>query len=396
MPEPERKPSPSQRALAAVAALAALGTLGAGAPLATTTSGEVAFYADTNAVVVVSPSVAASVGPATGELEARGSYLVDVVSAASVDIVTTASPRWTEVRQEGTLGARVSSGKEQLDLSLGASTEPDTLSLAGAASVAHRGRRGTLGLSYSLARDLAGRRGTPFSVVSRELFRHQLGLTAEGALDPATALGLRLELGLDHGDPSKPYRMLPLFDAAVAPEIQPGERLARVNELRLPARIGERLPARRLRAAAAGRLARHLGPVVVSSSLRLEADEWERVTSTAELRILAHPSRRLLVGPRLRGHAQTGVSFWRRAYVGEIDPGGTVTVPRYRTGDRELGPLTTGVVGAEAHLGLGPRRAPQDLRVGLLGDLWVTRFVDALYLDGRRALLAAAQFSGVF
>ncbi|MBM4362657.1 MAG: DUF3570 domain-containing protein, partial [Deltaproteobacteria bacterium] len=391
-----RKPRPSPRALAAAASLAALGTLGAGTPLETTTSGEVAFYADTNAVLVVSPSVAARVGPTTGELEARGSYLVDVVSAASIDIVTTASPRWTEVRQEGTLGARATSGREELDLSLAASTEPDTLSLAGAVSAAHRGERGTLGLSYSLARDLAGRRGTPFSVVSRELFRHQLGLSAEGALDPATLLGLRLDLGLDHGDPSKPYRMLPLFDAAIAPAIRPGESLARVNELRLPARLGERLPSRRLRAAVAGRIARHLGPLVLSSSLRVEADEWERVTSTAELRILARPSRRLLVGPRLRGHAQTGVSFWRRAYVAEIDPEGAVTVPRYRTGDRELGPLTTAVVGAEAHLGLGPRRAPHDLRVGLLGDLWLTRFLDTLYLDDRRAVLAAAQFSGVF
>jgi hypothetical protein len=47
-------------------------------------------------------------GPATlkNSLEGcslHGSYLADIVSAASVDIVSTASPRWTEVRHAGSL-----------------------------------------------------------------------------------------------------------------------------------------------------------------------------------------------------------------------------------------------------------------------------------------------------
>ena len=52
-------------------------------------------------------------------------------------------------------------------------------------------------------------------------------------------------------------------------------------------------------------------------------------------------SRHLRVWPHLRAHAQTGVNFYQLAYSALLDPNGGITLPLYRTGDRELAPLIT-------------------------------------------------------
>jgi hypothetical protein len=67
-------------------------------------SSETALYTDSDEVTVVTPSIAASVEDPLAGWSASASYLVDVVSAASVDVVATATPRWSEVRQ--VVGAR--------------------------------------------------------------------------------------------------------------------------------------------------------------------------------------------------------------------------------------------------------------------------------------------------
>src|SRR5580692_5900789 len=94
-------------------------------------SSETAQYADTDHVFVTTPSIAGSVAKPTAGWSVNGSYLVDVVSAASVDIVSTASRRWEEVRQAGTLGGAYAIGALGLAVNGFASSEPDYLSLAG-------------------------------------------------------------------------------------------------------------------------------------------------------------------------------------------------------------------------------------------------------------------------
>src|SRR6478752_6611925 len=66
-------------------------------------STEVSAYQDSDHVGVLTPTIAGSVESPTGGWSAHGRYLVDAVSAASVDIVSTASRRWKEIRHAGTL-----------------------------------------------------------------------------------------------------------------------------------------------------------------------------------------------------------------------------------------------------------------------------------------------------
>src|SRR5690348_7140510 len=62
---------------------------------------EVSAYADTDSVSVFTPGLEAEIKDPLSGWSATGSYLVDIVSAASVDIVSTASGHWTELRQAG-------------------------------------------------------------------------------------------------------------------------------------------------------------------------------------------------------------------------------------------------------------------------------------------------------
>jgi len=61
---------------------------------------EFATYADSDHVTVFTPSIRLGVENVAGA-SLTGTYLVDVVSAASVDVVSTASSRWRELRQAG-------------------------------------------------------------------------------------------------------------------------------------------------------------------------------------------------------------------------------------------------------------------------------------------------------
>src|SRR5690349_286418 len=64
---------------------------------------DVAAYADSDHVYVLTPSLSGTIASPLDGWSVGGSYLVDAISAASVDIVATASQHWREVRHAGTL-----------------------------------------------------------------------------------------------------------------------------------------------------------------------------------------------------------------------------------------------------------------------------------------------------
>src|SRR5262249_22977965 len=100
-------------------------------PLVARATGETSFYADTDNVTVGTRVATAEIGDRYSVWKVRGQYLVDVISAASVDIVSTASQRWNEVRQAGALEASYKPGPVGARLSGAISREPDYSSNAG-------------------------------------------------------------------------------------------------------------------------------------------------------------------------------------------------------------------------------------------------------------------------
>jgi len=354
--------------------------------------GEVATYSDTNAVGVVTSSLGAAAENPTSGWSADGSYLVDIVSAASVDIVSTASRRFTELRHAGTLGATYKPGNVGATASGAVSSEPDYLSRSGGARFTMDLARKTAmpSIAYAYTRDTAGRTGTPFSVFALELERHTVSAGIELVLDASTFLSFNADALFETGDQEKPYRFLPVFAPGIARMIQPGASFALVNNARLPGRMAESVPDGRRRFALSTRISRRLQGTTLVLTERLYADSWGLQASTTDLRVVFDLGRRLELWGHLRGHVQSSVDFWNVAYAaagGTAD--GSFALPVYRSGDRELSGLSTGTFGFGLRWKLTPPEKPLQITTGLQSDLLVTIFREALYLRNRIAYLNA-------
>lgn len=360
----------------------------------TRVSGEVAAYQDSVAVSVLTPSVGARIANPVSGWGANGRYLVDVVSAASPDIVSTASPRWTEVRHAGNVGGSYKPGDFGVAAGAAASYTPDYLATNGNVQLTQDLDEKNLTLvgGYGYGHDVIGRVGTPFSVFSRKLDYHSVTLGASRVVNPSVVFGLYGDLVVERGDQSKPYRYVPVFDAASAARIQPGASVDQVAGSRLSARPLEQLPLARERAALTARLAWRLSTSTLRVEERLYGDTWGLGATTTDLRWYFDLSERVMVWPHVRAHVQNGVRFWERAYVGAD----ATDLPALRTGDRELSPLASGGLGSGLRIALGKPGRVDDLVLQATLDGVYTRFFDALYVTERLAGLFATSMEVAF
>lgn len=349
-------------------------------------STEVAAYSDTDHVGVLTPSITGRVASLTSGWSVDASYLADMISAASVDIVSTASQRWTELRQAGTLDATYKPGNFGASVESSVSSEPDYLAYAigGTLMADFDERNVTVLLGYGYGHDTIGRTGTPFSVYSHTLEHDAMKLGFTRVLDRSTLFGLTADVTLEDGDRSKPYRYIPMFSPQVAPSVPAGASLQLVTALRTPERPLEQLPLQRDRFALTARLARRYQRSTVRVDARVYADSWSLFAVMTDVRYLMDFGRRFTVGPHARYYVQSGVSFWKIAYVASGDE-----VPALRTGDRELGPLMNITGGASARYAIGPRMNPDAWTLGAHLDVTYTGFFADLYITRRLAQLGA-------
>jgi hypothetical protein len=366
------------------------------APSGTTTQTatlEFATYDDTDHVTVFTPSITLGVENAAGA-SLRASYLVDVVSAASVDIVSTASMRWREVRQAGTFGGQYKPSDIGVAVDGAISSEPDYLSYGGSLKVIKdfNQKNWTVTLGYGFNHDTAGRcdgsgNCTPFSVFSRELERETLSGNVAWVVDRASIAAVGLDFIVENGDPSKPYRYIPMFAPDVASKVPVGASIDFVNANRLPERPLEQLPLSRRRIALIGRFAHRFEASTLRFEERLYNDSWGMIASSTDAKWVFDVGNRFELWPHTRFHVQSAVSFWERAYVSSSATGWSL--PEYRTGDRELGPLWTAQGGLGARWFLGRFTDPRSWQLGLTADVMYTSFLNDLYLTYRVGTLVA-------
>ena len=349
-----------------------------------TLSFDTLLYSDTDNVLVVSPQVAAhrELDDEGGEASAR--VAVDVISAASVDVVSQATSGFTEVRKEAALAGSHRLGALLPGLRYRFSDEPDYRShtVGGTLSRDFADHDTTLALSYDLGLDTVGRTGTPFSAWSRHLTIHtgEVGLTQ--VLDPRTLVRGSYSLTVQRGYMEKPYRYVPLFDMATLADLEQSGGLDAddVDAYRLAERPPEAVPDLRLRHSLAVRGLRWL-PAIGAAQLdyRLYLDSWGVQAHTLDLALRIPIGRfRLDVDDRL--HYQRAADFWSRAYA--VDGDGQI--PTWRSLDRELGTYVQDTLFVRLQRPFG------DFLVYATGGSMVTRFGDFLYLDWRLALLSEA------
>lgn len=348
-------------------------------------SAEVGGYVDSTATSVLTPSVAGTVENPTAGWGISGRYLVDIVSAASPDIVSTASPNWKEVRHAGNLGFRYKPGNYGIAANASTSYTPDYLSLSGGAQLTQELDEKNLTLieGYGYGHDTIGRTGTPFSVFSRTLDYHSISLGASRVINTGLVIGVFGDAVLERGDQSKPYRYVPVFAPNVAATIPAGASATSVANTRLQARPLEQLPLDRDRFALTGRLAWRGESTTLRFEERGYKDSWGLLASTTDARYFIDASRRFTIWPHARFHVQNGTDFWKRAYSAT----GVHDLPAFRTGDRELGPLFTIGGGGGMRIALGGAGALDELVWTTTLDGFYTSFSDAIYVTTRYSAL---------
>lgn len=355
---------------------------------------EVAGYRDTLATAVLTPSVGGTVESPTAGWGITGRYLVDVVSAASPDIVATASPRWTEVRHAGNLGARYKPSTFGVAVSGSTSYTPDYLALGLSGQVIQELDDKNLLLvgGYGYGHDTIGRTGTPFSTFSRALEYHSITAGFSRVVNASLVLGITGDVVIERGDQSKPYRYIPIFAPDQAPLVTRGASVDDVTRLRIQARPLEQLPLGRERYAITGRLGWRGDGVTLRVEERLYHDTWNLHASTTDVRYFVDVTDRVTIWPHGRFHVQNGVDFWKRAYAApDVNH-----LPAFRTGDRELGPLATFGLGGGLRLALGKSGAVDDWLLVTTIDGNVTSFSDTLYVTTRFSGLAATSLEVKF
>jgi hypothetical protein len=356
---------------------------------------EFSAYHDSDSVDTVTPAFALSAENKLSGWGVGGSFLIDVVTAASADIVATASPRWTEVRYVPALNGHKKFDPADISLKGSMSVEPDYLATSVGAGISLElfDKNVTPSLGYEFSYDISGRAGTGYDVFSRKLTRHGLDGGVGLVLDKSTFLVLSFTAVFEDGDSSKPYRYVPMFSPTVAPLVQTGQSIESVNLARNGERVLEQLPTERQRWAVAGRIAHRFTSSTIRLEERLYVDNWGLKASTTDGRFLVDFTKDIRAWPHLRFHVQSPVSFWQLAYVSDINDQGVGQIPALRTGDRELGPLYSITGGLGGRLAFGSHTK---WGLTITGDVVYTRFLDHLFILQRFGYFGATALEAEF
>ncbi|MDB4940749.1 MAG: hypothetical protein JWP97_283 [Labilithrix sp.] len=361
-------------------------------------------YSDTNHVAVYTPAINASIVSPTAGWNVGGNFLLDAVSAASPDIVSTASPPFEEYRYGGGLTGGYKPGLYGAQASGSISSSVDYVSYTGGlrltADLNDKLISPTLGYSYSLDRIGRGPNNFQhdFNPFKGRLDTHEFEASITFVMSPTSILLIGGTAQFERGDQSQPYRYIPMFDPInVQPFVPNGATIDLVNRTRLPVRPLEQLPTERDRYAIGARFNKRMNP---TSTLRVEErlylDTWGLKASSTDARYMVDLSRHLRVWPHARLHMQSGVNFYQLAYPALLDPNGGLVLPLFRTGDRELSPLFTGTGGGGLRIALGNPEGEIKYGITAVGDVMYTRYLKSLYVTTRTGVYGSVGFDVEF
>ena len=248
-------------------------------------------------------------------------YYLDMVSSASIDVITTASP-YTEERTQWSLGMDYLRGNTMMSANYVSSVESDfdatTYSLA--VSQDMFGDLTTLTLSYAYGDDIVGRSDDP--EFKRENTRQHYGIGLTQILTKNLITSLNVETITDEGFLNNPYRSVRYADPTSAigysyePELYPNTRTS--NAVGLRARYF--LPYR----------------AALEGEYRYFTDTWEIESHTMAVTYV-HP-----VGPwtftaKYRYYDQVGAAFFQDLFSRS-------QATNFRARDKELSDLTSSTI----------------------------------------------------
>lgn len=247
-----------------------------------------------------------------------GNYYIDMVSSASIDVITTASP-YTEERKQWSLGMDYLRGNTTMRVGYTSSEESDYEAATYNFSVSQDmfGDLTTLTLSYALGDDIVGKSDDP--TFERFLDKQIYGIGLTQILTKNMIATLNFETMTDEGFLNNPYRSVRYFDS--------GSALGYSYE-------GELYPNTRT-SNAVGVRARYFLPyrAAIEGEYRYFIDTWDIESHTASLSYI-HPWRDFTFTGKFRYHDQTGAHFYSDLFS-------SAQATNFRGRDKELSPLTS-------------------------------------------------------
>lgn len=253
-------------------------------------------------------------------LSVVGNYYVDMVSSASIDVVTTASP-YSEERKQWSLGADYLRGDTTMRVGYTSSKESDYDASTYNFSVSQDlfGALTTLTLSYALGDDTVGKSGDP--TFERDLDKQIYGVGLTQIFTKNLIATLNFETMTDEGFLNNPYRSVRYFNSSDTS----GRGYSFEEELYPNTRTSN----------AIGIRARYFLPyrAAVETEYRFFTDTWDIESHTASVTYV-HPWRDYTFEGKFRYHDQTGAHFYR-----DLFPRSEAT--NFRGRDKELSPLTS-------------------------------------------------------
>jgi len=272
---------------------------------------------DGGGVTIDGPSVLVrkSVGKS---VSVAANYYVDMVSSASIDVITTASP-YTEERTQYSLSADYLRGNTTMSAGFTSSTESDFDANTYHFSVSQDmfGQLTTLTMSYSYGDDTVRRSDDPGFF--RDNTRQHYGIGLTQILTRNLISALNVEVITDEGFLNNPYRSVRYAD--------PDSLLGYSFE--------QELYPRTRTSTAVGLRARYFLPyrAALETQYRFFTDTWDIESHTASVTYI-HPWEDFTFTAKYRFHDQTGAHFFRDLFARS-------EATNFRGRDKELSPLTS-------------------------------------------------------
>ena len=301
-----------------VSLLALLATSGAQAGVLPEDRADILYHLyDGGGVEIDGPSVLVrkQVGKSTSIV---ANYYIDMVSSASIDVITTASP-YKEERKQWSLGMDYLRGNTTMSVNYTSSVESDfdATTYSFAVSQDMFGDLTTLTLTYALGDDIVGNTSDP--TFERKNDRQHYGVGLTQILTRNMIAALNFETITDEGFLNNPYRSVRYADAGSAlgysyePELYPNTRTSSAVGLRAKYYLPYR--------------------AAIEGEYRFFTDTWGIDGDTMSLSYI-HPMGPWTFTAKYRYHDQNGADFFNDIFPRE-------QATNFRGRDKELSPLTS-------------------------------------------------------
>ena len=248
-------------------------------------------------------------------------YYVDMISSASIDVITTASP-YDEERTQWSLGMDYLHGNTTMTVNYTTSVESDfdATTYSFAVSQDMFGDLTTVTLSYALGKDIVGNSQDP--TFERENDRQSYGVGITQILSRNMIAALNFQVITDEGFLNNPYRSVRYADPGTAlgysyePELYPNTRTSSAVGIRAKYYLPYR--------------------AAIEAEYRYFTDTWDIKSDTASISYI-HPLGPWTFTAKYRYHDQTGAAFYSDLFSRS-------EATNFRGRDKELSPLTSTTV----------------------------------------------------